>query len=224
MGIFKSILGKIGLAEDHVAIPPRMRKAQLSTYVIGARRIADIARQKLLKHGAADASGGNLCKGDAFRDPSCHAENEILRALNPADLSYETTEPPVQRKPPNLHAPVLSFSARLLTYVNEKCGGDAPTAYKRAGVSRQVYSRIISDNDSLVDKRTAMRFCIGLQLSIDEAQLLMKSAGYAFSDTITDDVVFSYCIEHKIWNLKDVNEVLLKSGVDRIAPLRNPYR
>ena len=67
----------------------------------------------------------------------------------------------------NLHAEVLSFSARLLIYVKEKCDGCAPMAYKRAGVSRQVYSRVVSSNDAMVDKRTAMLFCIGLQLSIE---------------------------------------------------------
>ena len=94
----------------------------------------------------------------------------MLKAI---DLDYDASgeakeldcpiPPPVEpprRVPPNLHADVLSFSARLLTYVNEKCGGVAPTAYKRAGVSRQVYSRIVSFDDSAVDKQTAMLFCI----------------------------------------------------------------
>lgn len=114
---------------------------------------------------------------------------------------------------PNLHAAVLSFSARLLTYVKEKCDGCAPMAYKRAGVSRQVYSRIVANNDAKVDKRTTMLFCIGLQLSIDEAELLMKSAGYAFSDTIPEDMVFRYCILNKIWNLDDINEILMSCGL-----------
>jgi hypothetical protein len=58
-----------------------------------------------------------------------------------------------------------------------------------------------------------MLFCIGLQLSIDEAELLMKSAGYAFSDTIPEDMVFRYCIQNKIWNLDDVNEILIRCGL-----------
>lgn len=113
-------------------------------------------------------------------------------------------------EPPNLHAAVLSFSARLLTYVNEKCDGFAPMAYKRAGISRQTYSRLVSRDDSPVDKRTTMQFCIGLQLEMPEAELLMKSAGYAFSGTLPEDRVFTWCIENKTWNLEDINTILVE--------------
>ena len=97
-------------------------------------------------------------------------------------------------------------------------------AYKRAGVSRQVYSRIVSFDDSSVDKQTAMLFCIGLQLSMSEAELLLKSAGYAFSDTIPTDMLFSFCIKQKIWNLKDVNALFVKCKLPPVTRSHNPYK
>ncbi|MBQ6010762.1 MAG: hypothetical protein IJL17_19695 [Kiritimatiellae bacterium] len=89
-------------------------------------------------------------------------------------------------------------------------------AYKRAGISRQIYSRIVSNEGSTVDKRTAMRFCIGLQLEMDEAELLMKAAGVAFSATLPEDEVFAYCINNKIWNLEDINDIMVRNGLKSI--------
>lgn len=184
-----NFIEELDLFGESISLPLRMSKDCLETYIREAVCIADEARHR-----------------------GCDQFNGILRApIKPLGLDTFMRS---CKGVPNLHAAVLSFSARLLTYVNEKCDGSAPMAYKRAGVSRQVYSRIVASNDAKVDKRTTMLFCIGLQLSIDEAELLMKSAGYAFSDTIPEDMVFRYCILNKIWNLDDINEMLMSCGLE----------
>lgn len=121
-----------------------------------------------------------------------------------------------KKRPPNLKADVLSFSAQLLMFVKSKCDGRAVVAYKRSGIKRNVYSRIVSDDAACVTKRTAMQFCIGLQLSRSESDQLLKSAGYAFSETIPEDIAFAYFVDHSIWNLKDINEILMKCDLDPI--------
>jgi hypothetical protein len=182
-----NFIEELDLFGESISLPLRMSKECLETYIREAICIADEARHR-----------------------GCFQFCMLYSPVAP----LESAESFLSCKGvPNLHAAVLSFSARLLTYVNEKCDGSAPMAYKRAGVSRQVYSRIVASNDAKVDKRTTMLFCIGLQLSIDEAELLMKSAGYAFSDTIPEDMVFRYCILNKIWNLDDVNEILVRCGL-----------
>lgn len=118
-----------------------------------------------------------------------------------------------RRKRPNLYAAVLSFPARLLMYVRERCGGSGRIAYVRSGVSKQIYSRVTSWDDENADKKTVMKFCIGLQLGRSEADLLMKSAGYAFSDTIPIDKAFVYAIEHEMWNIHDVEALLVRNGL-----------
>ena len=105
-----------------------------------------------------------------------------------------------------------TFSEALLEHVVAKCDGSAPMAYKRSGISRQVYSRIISSMFAKVDKLTAMRLCIGLQLTEDEASEFLKTAGYAFSDAMPVDVVFAYCIRNGIFNIFDVNRLLDEMG------------
>lgn len=215
-----------------VPIPPRLDGDQLSAYVIEAQRIADEA---MLQDEQADAclgmpeqDGGDAClfqrvgKSKLRRFPRRRAVP--VEAMVCLSMAKEPVVAPARKTPPDLHAAVLSFPARLLTYVNEKCGGAAPMAYKRAGVSRQIYSRIVSRDDSTVDKRTAMLFCVGLQLEMKEAELLMKSAGYAFSGTLPEDRVFSYCIEKKIWNLLDINDILVECGLRPLTAEKNPYQ
>lgn len=183
------------------------------------------------------AGSGTVEAGVAFVAKAVEAEKECERkrteGRHPVDdsrtRSYKTRfpvgmadregggEPRVfggsGRSRPNLKAKVLSFPARLLTYVREKCDGVGKVAYTRAGVSRQIYSRIISWDDTGADKTTVMKFCIGLQLDMFEAELLMKSAGYAFSGTIPFDQAFVYAIEHRMWNIHDVNELLVRNGL-----------
>ncbi len=209
--------------------PTRLGKDRMAVCEQEARQIAETARQKEAQEAASSVY---------FYDPAFDLDRQSSKVLKAIDPDYDApgkakklgcpippqqVEPP-RRVPPNLHTDVLSFSARLLTYVNEKCGGVAPVAYKRAGVSRQVYSRIVSFDDSSVDKQTAMLFCIGLQLTMSEAELLLKSAGYAFSDTIPADMLFSYCIKQKIWNLKDVNALFVKCKLRPVTRSRNSYK
>jgi len=121
--------------------------------------------------------------------------------------------PGFDRRPPNLKAHELSFSARLLKLVKERCGGKAPMAYKRAGIDRKLYSKIVSDDRSQVSKQTALQLAIGLQLDRQTADEFLKTAGYSFSPTIPIDCVFAYCIGHGIWNILDVNDILVRAGL-----------
>ena len=127
-----------------------------------------------------------------------------------------------QRRMPDLNARPLSFAAQLLLFVRQKCNGVGAVAYKRAGVSRKTYSKIISDARRSVSKRTAMQFAIGLQLSRAEAEVLLKSAGYAFAETISEDVAFRFCIDNAIWSLRDLNAILHACEREEI-PLPSNY-
>lgn len=165
------------------------------------------------------------------RETERRRQEELNRPQSPHDdnigIRYKTRQTgklslvqqflvPEGRCPPDLKATVLTFSAQLLTFVREKCDGRGVIAYKRSGIARNVYSRVISNNWSHVNKRTALQFCIGLQLSREEADILLKSAGYALSETIVEDCIFAYCIEHRIWNLEGINEILAKCGLETI--------
>ncbi len=205
-----------------VEMPPRAPSEMLSACIVEVRRLVEkFARPKFTFKGSCSAL---LCEDD-MQDICGAAVEEPLRERRGARRARRALDEmpdfrPRDRRPPDLHAATLSFPARLLTLVKEKCGGKAPVAYKRSGVSRQTYSNIVSYDDSEVSKRTAMLFCIGLQLTMGESELLMKSAGYAFSNTLPEDRVFTWCIENGVWNLEDIDGILAECDLPRLS-IRN---
>jgi len=98
----------------------------------------------------------------------------------------------------------------LVEFVNEKCEGHASWCYRRAGVSRQLYSQIISNPDKHVTKRTVMQLAVGLKLSRAEADKFLAAAGYAFCPTSYEDQVFALCLANRVYNLFDINDLLTK--------------
>lgn len=101
------------------------------------------------------------------------------------------------------------FSRVLMRLVGEKCNGNAAQCYKRAGISRQVYSRLVSKSSCGVSKETALRLGIGLKLSYTETIDFLSKAGYAFAERNKTDAVFAYCFQHMIYNIYDVNDLLI---------------
>lgn len=106
------------------------------------------------------------------------------------------------------------FGIMLARMVKDRCENKASLCYRRAGVSKQTYSRIISQPHSGVNKTIAMRLCIGLKLSFDEAKAFLATAGYAFSDAIYEDRVFSYCLQNAFYNILDVEQMIAE--IERI--------
>ena len=105
-----------------------------------------------------------------------------------------------------------SFGRMLMQYVNERCDGKASVCYQRAGVSRQLYSRIISDLTKSVAKRTVLQLCVGLRLNRQEAERFLSFAGYAFSPSSFEDTAFAWCLEQGVYSIFDVNELLVLGG------------
>ena len=110
---------------------------------------------------------------------------------------------------PNLQAANLSFAARVIIWVRDRYANNAPAIYKAAYLSRKTYSAIISDENHVVSKRTAIQLAFGLRLSREEADLLLHAAGYHLSRSVVEDMIFDACLEAKIHNLEDVNHFLL---------------
>lgn len=124
--------------------------------------------------------------------------------------------PSVQPHVPNLASATPSFSAILVKTINERFDGDAPLIYKRAGVPRQIYHKIATDETAAVAKRTAIRFAFALRLTFDDAERLLNAAGYALSDSIAEDVILKECLcaNPPVYDFTDVDSLLREYGVD----------
>lgn len=139
-----------------------------------------------------------------------------LRTSYAARLPDDVRIPSPEPRLPNLNAPCLSFAARLLKTINERFDGNAPQVYTAAGLTRQAFSQIISDETHQVSKRTAVAFALALHCTPDEARLLLASAGYAFARWKTSDAVIESCLESNppIWDLPTVNLLLREYRAD----------
>ena len=112
------------------------------------------------------------------------------------------------KKIPDLKRENPSFAAMLVRYVNERFGGDAPKIYTAAHVSRKTYSAIAGNELRPVSKAVAVQFALALQLTRPEADEFLKSAGYAFSPAILEDIIVCACIEEKVYDIDDINSLL----------------
>ena len=109
-----------------------------------------------------------------------------------------------------------SFTTRLLRLIDERGLKDS-TVYKQSNISRQHFSKIQCNRDYNPKKKTVLTFAVGLHLSEDETIDLLKSAGYAFSDGSKRDWIVRYCLEHKIYNINQVNTLLFEYDQEQLG-------
>ncbi len=105
-----------------------------------------------------------------------------------------------------------SFSEYLLDLLKERTGKDSEV-YKRAEVSRQLFSKILKDPAYQPTKSTAIQLAIGLQLDLRGTQKLLEKAGYALTRSSRADLVVQYCIEKKLYSVSFINEALYDCGL-----------
>lgn len=105
-----------------------------------------------------------------------------------------------------------SFSEYLLDLLKERSGKDSEV-YKRAEVSKQLFSKILNNKNYQPTKSTAIQLAIGLQLDLPQTQKLLEKAGYALTRSSKADLVVEYCIDRKIYSVSFINEALLDCGL-----------
>jgi O-acetyl-ADP-ribose deacetylase (regulator of RNase III) len=99
-----------------------------------------------------------------------------------------------------------SFFDVLSQFIDKKKMDDVE-AYKRANVSRKLFSKMKS-KDYHPRKRTVLAFVIALSLNEAEAEQLLNSAGFALTNTSRTDVIVMYFMKKKNFDIYTVNEAL----------------
>ena len=197
--------GQIELAKSYIAWMRGRNTLSLDGYYPG------------WENAASDGIGDDTCAPSIGR-----VERPTLRPhiVCPA-LQNRELPPPASRnvrKLPDLKRENPSFAAMLIKYVNERFGGDAPKVYNAAHVNRKTYSAIVGNELRPVSKTTAVQFALALNLTRVEADEFIKSAGYAFSPAILEDIIVCACIETKIYDITDVNSFLTEYSAKPFAP------
>lgn len=100
-----------------------------------------------------------------------------------------------------------------LFYLIETKGLTNAEVYKRALITKQLFSKIKLKRDYHPDKATAMRLCVGAKLNPDETKDLLARAGYALSPCDKRDIIFSFFIEHDVYDMIEIDIALEEHGL-----------
>ena len=104
-----------------------------------------------------------------------------------------------------------TFQQRLFQLIDER-GLDDVTVYKKANIDRKVFSRIRCKADYKPKKKTAVAFAIALELDLPTTLDLLSRAGMAFSPSDGFDLIVSYFITKKNYDIYEINAALFKYG------------
>ena len=100
-----------------------------------------------------------------------------------------------------------SFSDYLFCKIDERGIKDSD-CYKKANVSKQIFSNIKSNPEYIPSKTTILAFAIALQMDLEETKDLLERAGYALSHSSKLDVIVEYFIKNKKYDLYEINNTL----------------
>lgn len=158
---------------------------------------------------------------DAYVDNSPHLYDRSaeLRELCVPDAWPLAAEPPAAPAPiagdlvpPDELAERLahldaSFSEALLALIDERGLTDAQV-YRRANLSRQLFSKIRSKPDYRPSKPTAVALALALGLTLPQTQELLAHAGLTLSRSSKFDVIVEFYLARGVHDVMTVNEAL----------------
>ena len=102
-----------------------------------------------------------------------------------------------------------TFSEMLLRLIKES--GEKPsTIYKRANIDRRHFSKIATHEDYQPSKQTVLAFAIVLKLDFERTKDLLAVAGFSLTNSNIADLIVSFFIEYKIFDVDLVNRILYK--------------
>ena len=105
------------------------------------------------------------------------------------------------------------FGVYLLYLIRQK-GMTNAQVYNRAIISKQSFAKLNKNPGTYhPDKITALQYCVGAKLNIDETKDLLARAGYALSPSDKRDIIFSYFITHEIFDIIEIDIMLEEHGI-----------
>ena len=99
------------------------------------------------------------------------------------------------------------FALKLMRLIDRR-GMDDVTCYKKAGVSRQTWYKIMNDGDYRPGKKTVLAFAFALELTLEETQALLGSVGLTLSRSSKFDVIVEYFLKARNYDTAALDDVL----------------
>ena len=152
---------------------------------------------------------------DAYVDNSPHLYDRSaeLRELCVPEARHFAAEPPApapaagDELAERLAHLDTSFSEALLALIDERGLTDAQV-YRRANLSRQLFSKIRSKPDYRPSKPTAVALALALGLTLPQTQELLAHAGLTLSRSSKFDVIVEFYLARGVHDVMTVNEAL----------------
>ncbi len=105
-----------------------------------------------------------------------------------------------------------TFQQRLFRLIDESGMTDV-MVYKKANIDRKVFSRIRCKADYRPTKRTAVAFAIALELDMPDMLDLLSRAEIAFSPSSRFDLIITYFVTNRIYDIYEINAALFSYGL-----------
>lgn len=103
------------------------------------------------------------------------------------------------------------FAVKLMRIIKSKGLTDAQV-YKKANMDRRLFSKIRKYQTYTPGKATILSLAIALELSRDDTDDLLRSAGYALSGSKRSDVIVAFFLDKHEYDIYTINEALLYAG------------
>jgi len=100
-----------------------------------------------------------------------------------------------------------SFVQMLIRKIRERQINNSE-CYTKARIDRRLFSKIISNPQYKIQKKTVYAFALALELSIDETSEMLLKAGFGLSNSQVFDLIIKFFIEKKIYDLELINAAL----------------
>ena len=148
---------------------------------------------------------------DATSILSCKDET-VLRKFYRNCLSMDVNSIETPKELEDRLAHLKDTFSEYLMYLIGQNGLTNTEVYKRAMLSKKVFSKIKNDPMYHPNRNTALRLCVGAKLNMEQTKELLARAGYALSPCDKTDIVFSYFIENKKYDMIELDIQLEKYG------------
>lgn len=101
----------------------------------------------------------------------------------------------------------LSFRSRLFQRIDERHMTDSEV-YKKANLSRKLFSKIRCNPQYMPRKRTILALAIALELDLSDTLDLLARAGYTMSFANDSDIIVAWFILNGMYSINDINFIL----------------
>lgn len=205
----QELIEKVGKYIDRYYKPDKEEnmgnQARLSVFdkVTGFRKRHGVEkRQEILREASVDYKSDSSAPDKSAAGST--KEIKAMKAMPQAMMANQNIEELISQMEE-------TFSQRLLRMIDERGMTDSE-AYTKAYVDRRHFSKIRKDVNYTPNKKTVLAFTIALELSVDEAKDLLRSAGFALSGSSKTDIIVAFFLQNKIYDMFEINDVLYAYG------------